>query len=167
MNCAAFAKMDQIFSQKNKTSKKYWKNGKKYWKSQGILSVQKSGNPAPMLEKVSWSKRLSSNAGRQEISRCCITGGSEDHAGDKACKWIIYPAFKTHGRQKSKRGVPVDPQKGLVSSKNLKKTSYMYLNKYIQWVAIKNNCNVWYLNELPDKLLNFIDIFKIENERCE
>ena len=29
------------------------------------------------------------------------------------------------------------------------------------------NYNVWYLNELPDKLSNFIDIFKIENERCE
>ena len=48
MNCALFAKMDQIFSLKNKTFKKYWKNGKKYWKSQGkvrILSVRKSGNP--------------------------------------------------------------------------------------------------------------------------
>ena len=39
MNCALFAKMDQIFSLKNKTLKKYWK-------SQGILSVRKSGNPA-------------------------------------------------------------------------------------------------------------------------
>ena len=46
MNCALFAKMDQIFSlKKNKTLKKYWKNGTKYWKSQGILSVRKSGNP--------------------------------------------------------------------------------------------------------------------------
>ena len=27
--------MDQVFSYKNKTLKKYWKNGKKYWKSQG------------------------------------------------------------------------------------------------------------------------------------
>ena len=38
MNCVLFAKMDQVFSLKNKTLKKYWKN-------QGILSVQKSGNP--------------------------------------------------------------------------------------------------------------------------
>ena len=35
MNCAFFGKMDQIFSQENKTLKKNWKNGKKYWKSQG------------------------------------------------------------------------------------------------------------------------------------
>ena len=42
--------MDQVFSQKNKTLKKYWKNGKKYWKSQGILSVPKSVNPTIMLD---------------------------------------------------------------------------------------------------------------------
>ena len=35
MNCVLFAKMGQVFSLKNKTLKKYWKNGKKYWKSQG------------------------------------------------------------------------------------------------------------------------------------
>ena len=38
---------------KNKTLKKYWKNGKntgKSGKSQGILSVQKSGNPAFLLD---------------------------------------------------------------------------------------------------------------------
>ena len=46
MNCVLFAKMDQVFSEENKTLKKYWKFGKKYWKSQGILSVRKSGNPA-------------------------------------------------------------------------------------------------------------------------
>ena len=46
MNCVLFAKMDQVFSKENKTLKKYWKIGKKYWKSQGILSIQKSGNPA-------------------------------------------------------------------------------------------------------------------------
>ena len=34
---------------KNKTLKKYWKNGKRYWKSQGILSVQKSGNPGVIM----------------------------------------------------------------------------------------------------------------------
>ena len=37
MNCVLFAKVDQVFSKKNKTLKKYWK-------SQGILSVRKSGN---------------------------------------------------------------------------------------------------------------------------
>ena len=35
MNCALFAKMDKVFSLKNKTLKKYWKMEKKYWKSQG------------------------------------------------------------------------------------------------------------------------------------
>ena len=35
MNCALFAKMDQVFSKENKTLKKYWKIGEKYWKSQG------------------------------------------------------------------------------------------------------------------------------------
>ena len=44
--CVSFAKMDQVFSLKNKTLNKYWKNGKKYWKSQGILWVRKSGNHA-------------------------------------------------------------------------------------------------------------------------
>ena len=39
-----FAKIDLIFILKHKHLKKYWGNGKKYWKSQGILSVQKSGN---------------------------------------------------------------------------------------------------------------------------
>ena len=50
MNCVLFAKMDQVFSLRNKTLKKYWKNGKRYWKSQGILSVQKSGNPVVVFE---------------------------------------------------------------------------------------------------------------------
>ena len=49
MNCALFAKMDQVFSKESKTLKKYWKIGKKILeksgKSQGILSVRKSGNP--------------------------------------------------------------------------------------------------------------------------
>ena len=37
MNCILFAKIDQVFSLKNRTLKKYRKNGKKYWKSQGIV----------------------------------------------------------------------------------------------------------------------------------
>ena len=35
--------MDQVFSSKQ-NFKNIQENGKKYWKSQGILSVQKSGN---------------------------------------------------------------------------------------------------------------------------
>ena len=45
MNCVLFAKMDQVFSLKNKTLKN---NGKRYWKSQGILSARKSGNSVPV-----------------------------------------------------------------------------------------------------------------------
>ena len=45
MNCVLFAEMDQVFSLKIIDIKKILENGKKYWKSQGILSVQKSGNP--------------------------------------------------------------------------------------------------------------------------
>ena len=44
MNCVLFPEMDKVLVYKSKTFKKYWKNGKQYWKSQGILSVQKSGN---------------------------------------------------------------------------------------------------------------------------
>ena len=45
MDCILFAKMDQVFSKENKILKKILENWEKYWKSQGILSVQKSGNP--------------------------------------------------------------------------------------------------------------------------
>ena len=45
MNCVLFAKIYQVFSVKKYNIKKILENGKKYWKSQGILSVQKSGNP--------------------------------------------------------------------------------------------------------------------------
>ena len=45
MNCVLFTKMDKVFGLKKKNIKKILENGKKYWKSQGILSVQKSGNP--------------------------------------------------------------------------------------------------------------------------
>ena len=45
------------------------------------------------------------------------------HAGNKARKRGIHPGFETQGRryQKSKTGVSVVPQKGLVSSKNFQK----------------------------------------------
>ena len=45
------------------------------------------------------------------------------HTGDKACKWGIHPGFETQGRhhQKSKTGVWVAPQKGLMSSNFFKK----------------------------------------------
>ena len=39
MNCALFAKMDQVFSKENKTLKKYWKIGKNTGKVR-----EKSGN---------------------------------------------------------------------------------------------------------------------------
>ena len=35
MNCVLFAKMDQVFSLKNQSIKKYWKMETRYWKSQG------------------------------------------------------------------------------------------------------------------------------------
>ena len=43
--------------------------------------------------------------------------------GEKACKQGIHPGFETQSRhhQKSKTGVSLAPQKGLVSSKKLKK----------------------------------------------
>ena len=45
------------------------------------------------------------------------------HASDKAAKWGIHPGFETQGRchQKSKTGVSVAPQKGLVSFKRVLK----------------------------------------------
>ena len=43
MNCVLFAKMDQVFSLKNKTFKTYWKM-EKYGKVGDFFSVRKSGN---------------------------------------------------------------------------------------------------------------------------
>ena len=45
------------------------------------------------------------------------------HTGDKAHKQWIHPGFETQGRhhQKSKTGVSVAPQKGLMSSKRFLK----------------------------------------------
>ena len=55
MNCVLFAKMDQVFSLKNKTLKNTGKNGKRYWKSQGFLSVWKSGNPEGVYPSMHWA----------------------------------------------------------------------------------------------------------------
>ena len=49
INCVLFAKMDQVFSLKNKTLKNTGKMKKKTWKSLGILSVRKSGNHGRMI----------------------------------------------------------------------------------------------------------------------
>ena len=58
MNCVLFAEMDQVFSLKIIDIKKILENGKKYWKSQGILSVQKSGNPDRLMSLRSHLKRI-------------------------------------------------------------------------------------------------------------
>ena len=60
MNCVLFAEMDQVFSLKIIDIKKILENGKKYWKSQGILSVQKSGNPV-YNESVTFDDLLEQN----------------------------------------------------------------------------------------------------------
>ena len=57
MNCVLFAKMDQVFSLKKTEHEKILENGKKYWKSQGILSVQRSGNP-DFSKGIKYSKML-------------------------------------------------------------------------------------------------------------
>ena len=69
------------------------------------------------------SKRLGCHADLYTVSRCHIRDESEDHTSEKACKGIHH-SFETQGRchQKSKTGVSVAPQKGLMSSKNKKKT---------------------------------------------
>ena len=43
MNFVLFAKMDQVFSYKNKTLKKILENGKKYWKSRELCQFGKVG----------------------------------------------------------------------------------------------------------------------------
>ena len=49
MNCALFAKMDQIFSLKKQNIKKILEKWQKILENQGILSVWKSGNPVDMM----------------------------------------------------------------------------------------------------------------------
>ena len=41
MNCVLFAKMDQVFSLKNKTLKKYWKMGKNTGKVREFCQAEK------------------------------------------------------------------------------------------------------------------------------
>ena len=43
MNCALFAKMDQVFSKENKTLKKYWKIGKNTGKVREFCQSGKVG----------------------------------------------------------------------------------------------------------------------------
>ena len=43
MNCVLFAKMDQVFSLKNKTLKKYWKMGKNTGKVREFCQAEKVG----------------------------------------------------------------------------------------------------------------------------
>ena len=78
--------------------------------------------------QVHGSKRLSCHADLYTVSRCCTRGESEDHTGEKACRKGIHPGFETQGRhhQKSKTGVTVAPQKGLMSSKTSKKKHLDY-----------------------------------------
>ena len=63
MNCVLFAKMDQVFSLKNKTLKNTGKLEKKWWKSQVILSVRKSGKPDLVNCKC-----------EQTLNMCCVKG---------------------------------------------------------------------------------------------
>ena len=65
------------------------------------------------------------HAGRQEVGRCRTRGESEASLAYRRGSTIkgFIPGLETQDRchQKSKKGVSVTPQKGLVSSKNFKK----------------------------------------------
>ena len=65
------------------------------------------------------------HSGHQEVGRCRTRVESEEYyAVTKAYKWGIQPGFETQTvftNKKSKTGVSVAPQKGLKSSKILKK----------------------------------------------
>ena len=78
--------------------------------------------PPPMVVDMSASaasKRLGCHADLYTVSRCHTRGESENHTGKKARKGSTLHGFETQGRcqQKSKTGVSVAPQKGLMSSK--------------------------------------------------
>ena len=45
MNFVLFTKMDQVFSLKKQTFKKYWRNGQKYWKKFGEFCQSKKWEP--------------------------------------------------------------------------------------------------------------------------
>ena len=74
-------------------------------------------------------KRLSCNAGRQEVGGCCTRGESEESI---ACRWWNHLGFETQGRlhQKSKTGVAVAPQKGLMSPKFLWKRFFFSFSRF-------------------------------------
>ena len=74
-------------------------------------------------------KRLSYYANCQEVSKVApeVNLGNPQHAGNEACKPGIHPGFESQERhhKKSKPGVSVVPQKGLMSSKrNLKSNTF-------------------------------------------
>ena len=51
MNCALFAKMDQVFSKENKTLKKYWKIGKNTGKVREFCQSGKVGTLTGKLKE--------------------------------------------------------------------------------------------------------------------
>ena len=76
------------------------------------------------------------------VSRCCTIGESEDHTGEKPHKEGIYPGFETldRGHQKSKTGVSVAPQEGLVSFKKF------CLKKRLSHICLCVRAQRWYWN---------------------
>ena len=106
-------------------------NSDGYTLSHTVLHIVSWVRVPPMLEKVSRSQKL----GHQEVGRLsppevnlrnllCI--------GNKECKQLIHPGFKTQGRchHMSKTWVPVTPQKYLCPLKVKKKFS-LVRQKYI------------------------------------
>ena len=76
-----------------------------------------------MSKVIYFETGLSFNAARQEVSRCSTRGESEESI---ACKWTIHPGFEIQGRshQKSKTGVSLATQIGLMFSKNISKNKF-------------------------------------------
>ena len=70
-------------------------------------------------------KRLRCHADLCTVSRCHTRGESEDHKVRKYAKGI-HPGFETQGRHhpKSKTGILVAAQKGLMSSRNVFKKKF-------------------------------------------
>ena len=71
--------------------------------------------------QVRGSNRLGCHAAEETVSKCHTRSESEDHTSEKACKQEIHSGFETQSRcrQKSKTGVSVDPQIGLVSPEKI------------------------------------------------
>ena len=84
------------------------------------LLVRDHRHPPFFLKKI---KQLKYTYTLQEASTCRTRGESEESQARKYASKGIHPGFKTQGRrhQKSKTGVSVIPQKGLMSSIKLKK----------------------------------------------